>query len=163
MFRLSDMALHLVLSGYSDRRDHSSDEEEELQEAMRRSLSHDQTTTPTPSAPPLSPDHDAEVQMAIEQSLQHGHPPPPYNPAYNPHDRGTNRTAGTSGNIYEAETVILGEGGVSENVELTRRGRTDTGRGTNTGGATTATMHRTRSNHLDSVRAARLRKFGRMT
>ena len=131
---------------------------------MRRSLSHDQTTTPTPSAPPLSEDHDEDVQTAIEQSLadlQHSDPPPPYNPAYNPHEARTNQAAGTSGTILEAEIVIVGEGRVSESAELRRRGRTDNS--TSTGEASTVAAHRTRSNHLDSVRAARLRKFGNTT
>ncbi len=164
------LILYLTHSGYSDRGAHNnndtnSDEEAELQEAIQRSLSHDQATTPTPSAPPPTHDrdHDEDVQMAVEQSLgdvQHrdtSNPPPPYNPAYNSQEGiGTSHASDS----FEAETVIVGESEQDEGTVLRRRSRGE--------GSSASTHHRgTRERQqsrintdMDSIRAARLRRFG---
>ena len=163
-------------SGYSDRgapisNDTNSDEEAELQEAIRRSLSHDQTATTTPSAPPPphDSDHNEDMQRAVEQSLadlQHSNtsdtnPPPPYNPAYNPQEVRTSQRAAAS-DIFEAETVIVGESEQDEGAGLRRRG----GAGTDRSIASSThreTRERQRSRNytdMDSIRAARLRRFG---
>ena len=156
-------------SGYSDRgvpnNDTNSDEEAELQEAIRRSLSHDQATTPTPSAPP--PAHDEDVQMAVEQSLadvQHrntSNPPPPYNPAYSPQEVGTSQGAAAS-DIFEAETVIVGESEQDEGTELRRRSRggTTSRSSARTYGETREPQQSSTHTDMDSIRAARLRRFG---
>ena len=171
--------LQFTCSGYSDRRapsnDTNSDEEAELQEAIQRSLSDNQTTAPTPSAPPPSHDHDndGDVQRAVEQSLadlQHTNtnPPPPYNPAYNPQEVGTSQRT-TVSDIFEAETVIVGDSEQNEGAELRRR-VTSTSRPSASG--STSAVHRetrerqqsrTRTDNMDSIRAARLRRFGGMT
>ena len=160
----------LTHSGYSDRgapnNDTNSDEEAELQEAIRRSLSHDQATTPTPSAPPPA-DHDKDVQMAVEQSLadeQHcntSNPPPPYNPAYNPQEVGTSQGAAAS-DIFEAETVIVGESEQDEGAELRRRSRggTTSRSSARTHGETREPQQSRTHTDMDSIRAARLRRFG---
>ena len=179
--------LHLTHSGYSDRpapnNGTNSDEEAELQEAIRRSLSDNQTTTPTPSAPPPSHnhdhDHDEDVQRAVEHSLadlqqQHTNtnPPPPYNPAYNPQEIGTSQRTTAVSDIFEAETVIVGDSEQNEGAEL-RRGGIGISR-PSTGGSISAAHHvhrearerqqsRTHTDNMDSVRAARLRRFGGMT
>ena len=173
--------LQFTHSGYSDHRapsnDTNSDEEAELQEAIQRSLSDNQTTAPTPSAPPPSHDHDndGDVQRAVEQSLadlQHTstNPPPPYNPAYNPQEVGTSQRTAVSDIIFEAETVIVGDSEQNEGAELRRRGVSGTSRPSASG--STSAVHRetrerqqsrTRTDNMDSVRAARLRRFGGMT
>lgn len=164
------LILYLTHSGYSDRgapnNDTNSDEEAELQEAIRRSLSHDQATTPTPSAPP--PAHDEDVQMAVEQSLadvQHrntSNPPPPYNPAYNPQEVGTSQGAAATSDIFEAETVIVGESEQDEGTELRRRSRggTTSRSSARTHGETREPQQSRTHTDMDSIRAARLRRFG---
>lgn len=165
--------LYLTHSGYSDRgapnNDTNSDEEAELQEAIRRSLSRDQGTTPTPSAPPPAHDrdHDEDVQMAVEQSLadiQHrntSNPPPSYNPAYSPQEVGTSQGAAAS-DIFEAETVIVGESEQDEGAELRRRSRGGTTSRSSVRGMRERQQSRTQTD-MDSVRAARLRRFGGMS
>lgn len=134
-------------------------------------MSHDQTTTSTPSAPPPSHDHDndEDMQTAVEQSLanlQHSNttnPPPPYNPAYNPQEVGTSQRAAAS-DIFEAETVIVGESEQDEGAELRRRGGVGTSRSSASTQSETRERQQSRTRtDMDSVRAARLRRFGGMT
>ena len=153
-----------MIPGYSDHggtaNDTNSEEEAELQEAIRRSLSHDQTT-PTPSAPPPSNGHeDEDVQRAVEQSIADLHHantanPPPYNPSF------SWRGVGEQGDTQERETVIVRESNQEDSSELRRRGM---------GGASSVTdprgrggPTRTHNMDIDSVRAARLRRFSGMT
>ena len=157
----------ITYPGYSDRgapgNDTYSEEEEELQEAIQRSLSHDQTT-PTPSAPPPLHDHDEDTRVV--QQHTNANPPPPYNPVYNPQELGASQRAATS-DIFEAETVIVGDSEQDQGAELRRRRLTETG---SASGSRPATHRETRErqqsrthNDMDSVRAARLRRFGGMT
>ena len=156
-----------MIPGYSDRggteNDTNSEEEAGLQEAIRRSLSHDQTT-PTPSAPPpLDRHEDEDVQRAVEQSIADMHHadtanPPPYNPSCS--WRGVGEQAASD--IQERGTVMVGESNREASSDMRRRG---------TGGASSGThprgdvQHPTRTHNMDidSVRAARLRRFSGMT
>ena len=105
--------------------------------------------------------------MAVEQSLadlQHSsttNPPPPYNPAYNPQEVETSQRAAAS-DIFEAETVIVGESEQDEGAELRRRGGVGTSRSSASTHRKTRQQSRTHTD-MDSVRAARLRRFGGMT
>lgn len=143
----------------------NSEEEAELQEAIRRSLSHDQTT-PTPSAPPPLDRHedDDDVQRAVEQSvadLHHANTanPPPYNPSYSWRGVGEQVTD----DIQERGTVIVEESNQEDSSELRRRGMGGASSGTQPRGGV---QHPTRTQNnmdIDSVRAARLRRFSGMT
>ena len=157
-----------MIPGYSDRGGSSNDtnseeEEAELQEAIRRSLSHDQTT-PTPSAPPPSDRHeDEDVQRAVEQSIADLHHantanPPPYNPSYSRQGVGEQAT----GDIQERGTVIVRESNQEDSSELRRRGMGGASSGTHPRGGVQRPT-RTHNTDIDSVRAARLRRFSGMT
>ena len=97
-------------------------EEEELQEAIRRSMEETHPQTPSHPQPPLDsrhqppPDshhhleeHDKEMQMALERSLADAQdhnpptepsvPPPPYNPNFPPPTT-VNESTNTSAGLY---------------------------------------------------------------
>ena len=164
-----------MCSGYSDHRatngaeDAINSEEEELQEAIQRSLSPDQATY-TPSAPPPSHDDQSDIQMAVERSVADmnnvpdasTNPPPPYNPNYYPQEVGTSERAAQD--IQDAETVIVGESEQDDGLELRRRRMRGAGAAASTSpsGNVQQQLLRTRTS-IDSVRAARLRRFGGMS
>ena len=157
-------------SGYRDQRAAGvtdSEDEQELQEAIQQSLAHDHTqTTPTPSAPPPSNSReDEDMRMAMERSLadlshtERSGPtaPPPYNPSSS-QDHGAE--------VHETETVIVGDTESDVGSEVRRRrgvggvgGVADTPRDSGGRSRTVQQPLRTQTDDIESIRAARLRRF----